>query len=296
MSGKHKLGILSFVILFVSGYSLHFAQAAIKDTDVDGLSDDAEIHMYQTDPLVFDTDGDGRGDGDEILDGTNPLDKGSSWIAAVSAKETGLLGNPEQFAWSLGQMSGTLIFVLLTLAIVSGLILSTLAFTRFVPDAAVYEAQRFIFWIALGTVVLYFFSYYFDDFLRAKAIETFIPPTLFKEMETAPDSGIVTAVALGIATFYFLLALIFTSKVHSKISPRAWRAIRYVSFGAYLIFALHSLLAGASEVWWMKALYGVSLGLVLLLVLVRVIFRNILPVWRLRQKKGDAVVDMSREN
>lgn len=43
------------------------------DSDGDGLSDDAEVQIYGTDPFKADTDGDGRNDGEEVLAETNPL-------------------------------------------------------------------------------------------------------------------------------------------------------------------------------------------------------------------------------
>ncbi|MCO5216690.1 MAG: hypothetical protein M9950_11145 [Thermomicrobiales bacterium] len=41
---------------------------------MDGLYDDDETDVYQTDPFLWDTDGDGVDDGQEVFDGTNPLD------------------------------------------------------------------------------------------------------------------------------------------------------------------------------------------------------------------------------
>ena len=119
MSGKHNILIVSFILLFVFGCTERFAEGAIKDTDVDGLSDTAEINTYHTDPFVFDTDGDGRGDGDEILDGTDPLDKESSQIAVLTRPDPGLIGSPEKFAWYVGRASGILAFTLLTGVVVS---------------------------------------------------------------------------------------------------------------------------------------------------------------------------------
>jgi hypothetical protein len=43
-----------------------------KDTDGDGLSDDDETKTYRTDPNRKDTDRDGRDDGVEVKNGTNP--------------------------------------------------------------------------------------------------------------------------------------------------------------------------------------------------------------------------------
>lgn len=46
------------------------------DTDGDGLSDKAEIEQYKTDPKKADSDGDTFWDGNEILNGYNPLGPG----------------------------------------------------------------------------------------------------------------------------------------------------------------------------------------------------------------------------
>jgi Bacterial TSP3 repeat len=45
---------------------------AAKDTDGDGLSDSDEQNVYRTDPNRKDTDRDGRDDGTEVKNGTNP--------------------------------------------------------------------------------------------------------------------------------------------------------------------------------------------------------------------------------
>jgi hypothetical protein len=57
--------------------------AALPDTDGDGLTDFAEVGFEPgsatgSDPRLFDTDGDGVGDGDEIANGTDPLNPASS--------------------------------------------------------------------------------------------------------------------------------------------------------------------------------------------------------------------------
>jgi hypothetical protein len=55
----------------------------LTDSDGDGLSDFAEAGLEPgsatgTDPLVVDTDGDGVGDGDEVANGTDPIDPTSA--------------------------------------------------------------------------------------------------------------------------------------------------------------------------------------------------------------------------
>lgn len=48
----------------------------LSDSDKDGLQDNDELMTWKTDPLKFDTDGDGFGDGWEVLKGYNPNGQG----------------------------------------------------------------------------------------------------------------------------------------------------------------------------------------------------------------------------
>jgi hypothetical protein len=59
------------------------------DTDGDGLLDSAETTTIGTDPNVFDTDGGGVGDGDEWVNGKNPLDPTDDNAAATGGDNQG---------------------------------------------------------------------------------------------------------------------------------------------------------------------------------------------------------------
>jgi hypothetical protein len=48
------------------------------DRDDDGLYDDDETDVYGTNPDIYDTDGDGVGDGEEVYVGTDPLVNGNA--------------------------------------------------------------------------------------------------------------------------------------------------------------------------------------------------------------------------
>ena len=66
------------------------ARAQRADRDYDGLFDDDETDVYGTNPDVYDTDGDGSGDGEEIYYGTNPLDASSYAEVVGNGDDLGL--------------------------------------------------------------------------------------------------------------------------------------------------------------------------------------------------------------
>ncbi len=75
----HRPSRRATVRLFAAGalaglFSPRLAHAALQaDRDGDGLFDDDETGVYGTNPDLFDTDGDGSGDGEEVYLGTDPL-------------------------------------------------------------------------------------------------------------------------------------------------------------------------------------------------------------------------------
>jgi predicted ferric reductase len=249
--------------------------------------------IYSTNPLVYDTDGDGVGDGEEIMAGTDPLDAERSLLAAPEAS-FGIFGNPTKFVWYFARATGILSFILLTIVVVHGLVVSSRAFIRVYPATIALETHRFLSWIALGTVMLHFGSFLFDDFMRMSITEILIPFLLQRDFRTTLGYDIGQVTTLGIIAFYLILILVLTSEFRSKMSTKLWRAIHYSSFVAYPLFLVHGILTGTdSRELWMQVVYIVSGVLVSMLIVIRIIFRNILPKIRARRTVVQAVVDSS---
>jgi hypothetical protein len=66
------------------------------DSDGDGLFDADETGVYGTNPYVYDTDGDGAGDGEEVYYGSNPLAAdGNSGTSGIDSDGDGLYDTDE---------------------------------------------------------------------------------------------------------------------------------------------------------------------------------------------------------
>ncbi len=253
-------------------------QAAVKDSDSDGLSDVAEQTVYMTDPLVADTDGDGISDGAEVLAGTNPLDAMSSQLALLAQPDPGILGSPVKMSWYLGRASGILAFILLTLVSCFGLLMSSRVMTKLFLPATTYETHRFLSFASVLAVIVHATSFFFDDFFHLSFVEAVVPFLLHREYQSALGFDIGKTVGLGIIGLYFMILLILTSEFRAKMSLRLWRATHYTSFIAYILFILHGFASGTdSREWWMQAIYIVSAVSVFILILFRIFSRNQFP-------------------
>lgn len=78
---------LLMAALFLAGFFT--AHAALKDSDVDGITDEAETTIYRTDPQNHDTDGDDFDDGYEVTNKTNPTDAEDTPFETSIDPETG---------------------------------------------------------------------------------------------------------------------------------------------------------------------------------------------------------------
>jgi len=275
---------LFFGLLFVAmSFSLSSGvHAAVKDADADGLTDTAEIGTYHTDPNKADTDLDGVSDGQEVLNGTDPLDSSDSVPMANTAPDPGILGAPEKFPWYFARAAGIFAFILLTGSTVFGLVISSRAFMKTIPGADAYELHRSLSLASVIAVVLHFGSFFFEGFLRMTPAEALIP-FLFSRTGLVSAMGFDTRipVALGVIALYLVMTLVLTAEFRTKMPPKVWRIVHYVSFAAYPLFVIHGFMSGTdSGEGWMRAIYAFSVSLVLVLVFTRIIFRTIVPAAR----------------
>lgn len=274
MSGKHKKILFTLLLVLVGFMVFSPLQAAVKDSDTDGLTDQAEIEIYFTNPSNPDTDNDGVDDGVEILNTTNPLLADSRLDGSDTSK----------LAWYIGRASGILAFILLTLVVVNGLLMSTRLAFRLMPPALNYEMHRFFSWMAILAVIGHFVSFTFDGFFHLTFLEGILPFMLDRNFTSSLGYGFRFSVGIGIIAFYGILALVVTSELRRFGFPlKKWRALHYTSFLTYILFLAHGIMAGSDSLsWWMMWIYGLSgtlvFGLTSLRIYLSIQKKKLLPV------------------
>lgn len=268
MSGIHKSILLSVTLLFAVVCMATPTFATIKDTDADGLTDQAEIELYLTNPANPDTDGDGTTDSTEIIRGTNPL--APEYTSHTSER---LLDTVEpSIAWYLGRASGIVAFILLTIVVVNGLLMTTRLVFTLLPPALNYDMHRFFSHMAWLAVLGHIIAFFFDSYFRLSPAEAFIPFLLVRDYTSFLGYDLRLVIGIGILAFYGIVALVITSELKGRgISLKKWRVLHYLSFFTYLLFLAHGYFAGSdSREWWMLWLYGLSATLVISLTALRI--------------------------
>lgn len=247
----------------------------VKDTDLDGISDEAEINQYNTNPSSPDTDGDGVLDVQEIADDTNPSDAESSVLYEKEQLSKTLFQRSTPVMWLIGRISGVAAFIMFTLVICAGLLMTSKLLIKFpfmsAPNALETHSFNATF-IGLGLLVVHIVALMLDDTVKLKIQEVFIPMLLQRDFRSALGYDLTVGVALGVVAMYLALILVVTSQLRRKIvSVRIWRMIHYSSFLFFILFVAHGFFTGTdSQEPWMKAMYIGSVILVLFLLMLRI--------------------------
>ncbi len=277
-NNRQKIIFLFIALIGVFAWTMipAFAQVNFqKDSDNDGISDDAEIEKYKTDPNNPDSDNDGIIDSQEIIEQTNPNDSNSSILNTKETDAKSLISKDDPIMWYLSRISGIAAFIMFTIVIWMGLLMTSRILLKFkflrAPDALQMHSFTASV-IAFLLVIIHFGSLFFDDFIKLKPLEVFVPFLFQRDIKTALGYDFQIPVALGVIAFYLSIILIATSQLRRKIfSIKIWRMTHYSSFLFYVLFLVHAILAGTdSKEWWMQSIYIISATSVTGLILLRI--------------------------
>ncbi|HWC86912.1 MAG TPA: ferric reductase-like transmembrane domain-containing protein [Solirubrobacteraceae bacterium] len=163
--------------------------------------------------------------------------------------------------WYLTRSTGTMALILLTLAVVLGVIdverYATARLPRFVVDGM----HRTVSLLAVAFLLVHIVTAALDSFASVPLIDAVVPFV---------GSYRPVWLGLGAASFDLVLAVVITSLVRRRLGYRAWRATHWLAYASWPIALLHGLGTGSDvKAGWMIAISGGCLAAVLFAVCVR---------------------------
>jgi DMSO/TMAO reductase YedYZ heme-binding membrane subunit len=145
----------------------------------------------------------------------------------------------EQIWWYLSRSSGIVALVLLVLSVVWGVLLATRVLRPHDRPAWLLDLHRWLGGTALVMTGLHLLGLYLDGYVEFGFTELLVPGT----SEYRP-----LAVAIGVLSFYVMVAVQATSYLRRWLSKRVWHGIHLLSYGLVWGAAIHAGMAGTDTV------------------------------------------------
>ena len=159
--------------------------------------------------------------------------------------------NEPHLWWYVTRASAVVAWVLLTVSVVLGILLSTRVMRKIDNPAWLQDLHRFVSGLAVVMVVLHMASLMLDSFAHLSVAEILVPgatqgsDVVSMQQKTIP-------IALGILAFYLLIAVQGTSWFMNRLPRKLWKGIHYASYGALILVMFHAGFTGTdvSELWY----------------------------------------------
>jgi Ferric reductase like transmembrane component len=163
-----------------------------------------------------------------------------------------VLASNGQALWYLTRGSGTVALLLLTAAVLLGVMNSTRWRTAHWPRFLTYGLHRNVTLLAIAFTAVHVVTTIADSFAPINLIDAVVP---FLSPYRPFWLG------MGTLAFDLLLALTITSLLRRRIGVRAWKLVHWLAYASWPVALLHSLGTGSdARTGWLAAL-GIASGL-----------------------------------
>ncbi len=163
--------------------------------------------------------------------------------------------------WYLARAAGLSAYLMLFANVFLGMAVHLRPLDGLLARWRSFDLHQFTALLALGFMVLHALALLGDRYIGFAPAELLVP-------FASPYRPLWTA--LGVIAFYLVLAVFASSRLRRFVGHRAWRAIHYLSFAAFLLAMGHGLFAGTdSGEPWAAALYGATGAVIALLLALR---------------------------
>lgn len=140
-----------------------------------------------------------------------------------------------EFWWYVSRASGIVAWILLSLAVLWGILVASRMFPVRSAPKWLLDTHRFLGALALCFTVVHLAALWADSYLQFGVRELFVP------LASLYEPG---AVAWGVVALYLLTAVELTSLVMRHLPRRIWRAVHLTSFAVFVLSTVHVLFAG----------------------------------------------------
>jgi len=182
-------------------------------------------------------------------------------------------------SWQIARSSGIVAWVLVTLSVIWGLLLSTRLLRGRPGPRWLTDLHRFLGGLSVTFVGVHLAALAADTYLPFGPMQLFVP---------FASSWRPTEVALGVTAFYLLLAVELTSLAKRHLSRRTWKAVHLTSYGLFVIATAHGLTTGTdtrNPLMWTT--YVIAAALVLFLTLISILSNRTTRPTRTRTASRD---------
>jgi methionine sulfoxide reductase heme-binding subunit len=171
--------------------------------------------------------------------------------------------------WILARASGLTAYVLLTLAMLAGLVVKSRPFGGRVRAAAVTDTHRFLTLLGLGAIALHGSALLLDSTVRIRVPALVIPGL-------SPYRPVATA--LGVLAAELAVFIVVSFPLRRRIGARLWRRLHWATYGVFAAATVHGLAAGSdTSRQWVFTLYLASVAAVVFATAWRILTRPVRP-------------------
>ncbi len=153
--------------------------------------------------------------------------------------------------WYIARSSGIIAWVLLVLAIGSGLLLATRALGKKVPPWYMLGLHRWLSGLAVTFTAIHILAVLADTFVGFSLVNVLVPFS---------SSWHPVTLAAGIVAMYLMAAVQITSLARRRLSATVWRQIHLVSYATFALASLHFIADGTDSLRYVAAPVAVLLG------------------------------------
>jgi methionine sulfoxide reductase heme-binding subunit len=239
---------------------INYRNQPVVDSDLDGVTDEGEKQISNTDSQNSDTDKDGFGDGIERISGTDPLNSNS--YPGVPIQQ---IKKEMPWAWYVARTGGLVGFLLLYFSMLLGLAIRTPILNKIIKPK--YSCRPHC-WISLQALIFAFlhgFSLLFDKYLSFGFKDILVPfSSKFSPL----------FLSLGIISFYLIIILVVSSYLRRFIPDKLWRFLHSLNVALYIFTLIHALFLGTDlKVPLIRNVFLAMNGFLILLLVINLFFR-----------------------